>query len=293
MKREDRKKQIENNNRLFLTYNKYKLLSLNMFRWEGLPETIKSRHIESALFNYGLCIIIDDPDLGYISVPCNFTANMNINYEPTQVATCGYNYIKTINYMSETQKDKCQLILNNDLAIGNEAYIYDYAIRMYEVEQCIRANINQQKFPWFVNADPKTKLTLETMFRKVDNFEPFILANKQSGIETLEVLTSNTPYVADKLNEYKFELEREILTFHGLNNNFEKKERLLTNEVDSNNDYIARNVDVQYKNRLKAAEEMNKKFGWNVKVINLNQEQKEKDLQFEIKLQNQGGEENE
>ena len=50
---------------------------------------------------------------------------------------------------------------------------------------------------------------------------------------------------------------------------------------------------MKYKNRLKAAEEMNKKFGWNVKVINLNQEQKEKELQLEINLQNQGGEENE
>ena len=62
------------------------------------------------------------------------------------------------------------------------------------------------------------------------------------------------------------ELEREILTFFGLNNSFEKKERLLVDEVNSNNDYINRNVDIMYANRQVACEELNKKFGLNVKV---------------------------
>ena len=171
-------------------------------------------------------------------------------------------------------KDKCQLILNNDLAIGNENYIFDYAERMFEVENCIRVNINQQKFPWFVNTTPNNKKTMETMFQKVLNGEPYILGSKDQ-IGNVEVLTLNTPYIADKLNEYKYELEREVLSFHGLNNNFEKKERLLVDEVNSNNDFIDRNVELMYRQRKLACEQMNKKFGWNVKVINLNEEAKE------------------
>ena len=113
------------------------------------------------------------------------------------------------------------------------------------------------------------------MFEKVDNLEPLILADKSIITEGIQVLTTNTPYVADKLNEYKFELEREILTFLGLNNNFEKKERLLTNEVDSNNQFIEANIEIQYKNRLIAQEYLNNKFGWNCKVIKVGQENKE------------------
>ena len=270
MKIDDRKRIIENNYRLNLIYNKYKMLSLNMFRWEGLPETIESRHIENSLFNYGLCLIVNDEDMGFISVPCNYGAYMNVNGVPTEVMTCGFNYIKTFKYMRE-DKDKCQLILNNDLAIGNECYIFDYAQRMFEVENCIRVNINQQKFPWFVNTTPNNKKTMETMFQKVLNGEPYILGSKDQ-IGNVEVLTLNTPYIADKLNEYKYELEREVLSFHGLNNNFEKKERLLVDEVNSNNDFIDRNVELMYRQRKLACEQMNKKFGWNVKVVNLNEE---------------------
>ena len=89
------------------------------------------------------------------------------------------------------------------------------------------------------------------------------------------------------LNEYKFELEREILTFLGLNNNFEKKERLLTNEVDSNNQFIDANIEIQYKNRLIAQDYLNSKFGWNCKVINVAQERKEVEIDG-IDLENDG-----
>ena len=273
MKSEERKRILDNNFRLGLIYNKYKMLSLNMFRWEGLPQTIESRHIENSLFNYGLCLIVNDDDLGFISVPCNYGAYMNVNNVPTEVITCGFNYIKTFDYIRK-DKNKCQLILNNDLAIGNEQYIFDYAQRMFEVENCIRVNINQQKFPWFVNTTPNNKKTLETMFQKVLNGEPYILGSKDQ-IGNVEVLTLNTPYIADKLNEYKYELEREILSFHGLNNNFEKKERLLVDEVNSNNDFIDRNVELMYRQRKLACEQMTKKLGWNVKVVNLNEEAKE------------------
>ena len=247
-------------------YDYYKMLALNMFTWENLPETMNSRYIENALFEHGLCLVNNDENLGFISVPCNYGANMNINGESTEVITSGYNYIKTINYINN--KD-CVLIRNNDLAKATRDYIANYAERMLEVEMCIRANINQQKFPWFINATEKTKKSLEIIFDKVENFEPFILANKEIGLgdNALEVLTMPTPFVADKLNQYKYELEREILTFLSLNNNFEKKERLLTDEINSNNDFISTNAMLMYKNRLQACKEINKKFGLNVKVL--------------------------
>ena len=213
---------------------------------------------------------------------------MNVNNVPTEVITCGFNYIKTFDYIRK-DKNKCQLILNNDLAIGNEQYIFDYAQRMFEVENCIRVNINQQKFPWFVNTTPNSKKTMEEMFKKVMNGDPYILGSKDQ-IGSVEVLTLNTPYVADKLNEYKYELEREVLSFHGLNNNFEKKERLLVDEVNSNNDFIDRNVELMYRQRQLACESLNKKFGWNVRVINLNEETKDKQ---KLKLDNMEGNNNE
>ena len=63
----------------------------------------------------------------------------------------------------------------------------------------------------------------------------------------VDVFNLNVPFVADKLMQYRFETEREIYTLFGFNNNFEKKERLLTDEVNVNNDFINCNIDSMYK----------------------------------------------
>ena len=82
----------------------------------------------------------------------------------------------------------------------------------------------------------------------------------------VDVFNLNVPFVADKLLQYRFETEREIYTLFGFNNNFEKKERLLTDEINVNNDFINCNIDSMYKKRKQFAELMNAKYGWNVQV---------------------------
>lgn len=254
--------KFENFTRL---YNKYKLLALNMFTWENLPETCESRYIENALYQNGLCLFIKDNTLGFITVPCNYTSKMNVNGECIEVNTSGYNYVKKFDVIKNKE---CELIRNNDLSLNTHDVVFNYAERMLEVEMCIRANINQQKFPYFINATEKTKKSLEIIFKKVDNFEPFILANKELDLMNggLDVLTTAVPFIADKLNDYKYELEREILTYFSLNNTIEKKERMIVDEVNSNNDYISTNAMLMYKTRLDACKKINKKFGLNIKV---------------------------
>ena len=59
----------------------------------------------------------------------------------------------------------------------------------------------------------------------------------------------------------------ELLTFLGINNsNTDKKERLLVDEVNSNNDFILVNIDHMYDERKRAVEEINKKFNLNITV---------------------------
>lgn len=268
-----------NERHLARLYNRYKLLALNMFEWRNLPKTIESRHIEHALYGMGKALFFEHKDLGLICLPCAYSSEFNVYGEANKYIVSGYGYSKIIE-----KGEKAQIILNNDLGIANDEYVRDYSIKMYEVERCINANIKQQKFPYFINGSREQKLSLQKMFEKVEDGEPYIYGNKQIGIDSIEVLKLETPYIVDKLNHYKYELEREILTFFGLNNNYEKKERLLVDEVNSNNDFISRNVDIMYKNRLLACEEINKKFGLNIEVVKLNDdgEKSEKDRENEV-----------
>ena len=255
---------------------KFEIIALNLFSWENLPPTIEERYIEKALFNKGLVCLVDDENFGQIVVGCNYSQNMNIWGEPTEVITTGYNYIKTFSientlntntYLEFGNKNAivCQ---NNDLAISTREILEYYVNKLVEVELSTFTNVYLQKFPFLINTTKDNEMTMKTLISKVDKGEPYIMYNKKIADLTtaVDVFNLNVPFVADKLLQYRFETEREIYTLFGFNNNFEKKERLLTDEVNVNNDFINCNIDSMYKKRKQFAELMNVKYGWNVQV---------------------------
>lgn len=255
---------------------KFEIIALNLFSWENLPPTIEERYIEKALFNKGLVCLVDDENFGQIVVGCSYSQNMNIWGEPTEVITTGYNYIKTFSientlntnaYLEFGNKNAivCQ---NNDLAISTREILEYYVNKLVEVELSTFTNVYLQKFPFLINTTKDNEMTMKTLISKVDKGEPYIMYNKKIADLTtaVDVFNLNVPFVADKLLQYRFETEREIYTLFGFNNNFEKKERLLTDEVNVNNDFINCNIDSMYKKRKQFAELMNRKYGWNVQV---------------------------
>ena len=242
-------------------YTHYKMLALNMFTWENLPDKLESRHIEKFLYEYGQVIFYDNKTFGKVCLPCSPTGALNIYSEPISVIVNSYLIHDTIPLTEGVR------ILNNDLIIPTDFYIRQYSEKMAEVEYAIDINVKQQKFPFFVETDKKNEYTMKQVFKQKDEGQPYIYANKKLGIGETTVHTLAVPYVVDKLNEYKYELEREILTFLGLNNTVEKEERLLVDEINSNNDFIERNVELMFKNRQFACKKINEMLGTNIRVV--------------------------
>lgn len=259
---------------------KFEIIALNLFSWENLPPTIEERYIEKALFNKGLVCLVDDNNFGQIVVPCNYSQNMNIWGEPTEVITTGYNYIKSFNIENtvnttytrnndnEDRLNSAIVCQNNDLAISTREILEYYVNKLVEVELSTFTNVYLQKFPFLINTTKDNEMTMKTLISKVDKGEPYIMYNKKIADLTtaVDVFNLNVPFVADKLLQYRFETEREIYTLFGFNNNFEKKERLLTDEINVNNDFINCNIDSMFKKRKQFAELINAKYGWNVQV---------------------------
>ena len=102
---------------------------------------------------------------------------------------------------------------------------------------------------------------------------PFIFGNKQFDISNkLNVLKTDAPYIVDKLDVHKHQIFNDALTVLGIDNaNTDKKERLITNEVESNEELIKYYLNCFYKTRKKACDEINEKFGLDIE-IELNKE---------------------
>ena len=57
-----------------------------------------------------------------------------------------------------------------------------------------------------------------------------------------------------------------MLTFLGINTTIEKKERLLQDETNANNEQITLNVEIGLRERERACEEINDRFGLELSV---------------------------
>ena len=139
-----------------------------------------------------------------------------------------------------------------------------FALRLYEAEQTAMVNIKAQKTPVLLLMDEKQRLTMENIYSQYDGNKPVIFGDKNSlGENVIKAINTQAPFIADKIIDYKKEIWNEALTFLGINNIMvDKKERLITDEANSNNELINLNLQSYLAPRQEACKQFNEKFGF-------------------------------
>lgn len=249
-----------NNNATYIDYlNRLRLLATSLFTWENLDKVCgygASRFLEQALFDNGRACFVKDGKLGFMALKVNPSDKLNVYNLPTRVMAWSIGYEKNFDF------DDVVYIMNNELQLPTSQTINLIAYRLYETERTIDTNLIAQKTPVLIEGDTKTILTLKNVYMQYSGNTPFIFGNKQFDISNkLNVLKTDAPYLIDKLTIHKHELWNEALTYLGIDNaNTDKKERLITDEVESNNDLINFYLNCFYKTRKEACDLINEKF---------------------------------
>lgn len=242
-------------------YDRLKLIAVSMFEWHDLPETLNARHLENTLFLYGRALFFFDEELGILNSRCTPSGQLNFYDEPVSYTAYSTIYSKIYN------RDESVLVRNNYLERPTDVTVMMYASRLTEIQRTIDVNLNAQKTPVMVWVDEKNRLTMLNLYKQYEGNTPFIMGGKSLSSEGIKVLKTEAPYVIDKLQIYKQQLNDEILTFFGVNNaNSEKRERLITDEVNANNEAISINAESMLLTRQEACDAFNKKYGYNISV---------------------------
>lgn len=239
-----------------------KLLALTVFKWNNLPETVNERFLEETLFNKGKILFFNDTSLGFLVLPCNAESDLNIYGEPIKWRVNTHKYNASIPAVNSV------LIRNNDLEIGSINQVVAFSQRLAETEKTIDINVKAQKTPVLILTDDKQKLTMTNAYKQYADGAPVIFADKNLlNADAIKVLRTDAPFIVDKLDTHKMNLWNEALTFLGIQNaNTDKRERLIVDEVNANNQHVAQSVNIMLKAREKAVEEINSLFGLNVSV---------------------------
>lgn len=238
-------------------YYRLMLLAKARFEWCGLPEEIDEKWIEKILYSEGRCIFYHDKTLGYMVTSCTDSGTFNPYDEPTSLTPVATNYI------SEAKENNvdCVLIRNNDEMIPTFMTVRLYATRLTDIQRTQDVNINAQKTPVLIVGSEKQKNTLKQVYVKWSGNEPVIMGDKSLDTNLLKTLNTQAPIVFDKLQIQKHGIWNECMTFLGVNNaNMDKRERLVDDEVQANNQQIELSAHVMLKSRQKACELINKMF---------------------------------
>ena len=280
------------NNATVIDYaDRLQMLAISLFSWEGLDDVFgfgASRFLEIALYRFGKACFVKDPELGNLVLNAAPSGKLNLYYLPTKINAYSTGYSKQYDF----DADNFVYIMNNELQKPTVETLSLFARRLYEVERTMDVNLQAQKTPILIEGDKNTLLTLKNVYMNYSGNTPVIYGNKNFDLTNkVNVLRTDAPYLIDKLENYKHELWNDCMTFLGIKNaNTSKKERLITSEVESNDDLINYYLNCFYKTRKQACDILNEKFGLDIKVT-LNKDVL--DLLAETKFNIESGDEDE
>lgn len=248
------------NNETYAQYfNRLTELSISMFEWKNIPDSIDARFLELALFGDGQAIFFKDDVLGFLALRCMIGGVWDVYQIPSTRRAYAAN-----GYQMDLNPDNSVIIYNNLLRTNSTLDVSVFAKRLWELDRTIDVNCKAQKTPVLILCDEKQRLTMKNLYMKYDGNEPFIFGDSSLanyGDLLFRVLKTDAPYIADKLYQLKTQIWNEALTYLGISNvNITKKERLITDEVQRNQGGTIASRYSRLEARRQACEKINRMF---------------------------------
>ena len=263
---------------LILNERFFERLFDSLFKVEDLPDTMDINFINWTLNRYGYITLLRADDGTRRSLQ-GAISGVDVYNRPM--------FFESVNPVSQYSGLRrmidvdCIVLrntLNNRFTRPIMPIIEKYAIQLTEIEKSIMCAIYNSRVSSVFNAhDDAERQKIAAAFDKVAEGNPFIITNALTPAEQLrgassrplieQLNNSRNSYVLDLLLRDRWTIICNFLTEIGVNNNpFEKAERQITDEVNSNNDllYIA-NFEFLEARRV-GWEKFNEMFGENVKI---------------------------
>ena len=214
-------------------YNAYLLRLIDIacasIEWLGLPETIDARTLELTLLGSARALVFEDEIVGPLALPFNMYGG---NFDVYGVPIKREAYSRFNNYRVERTNKNSVIIYNNYTRTATLPMLCRYAECLQFIDAIIGINVNAQKTPVLIRASQDEMLTMKNLYMKYDGNQPFIFGTKSLPTQQFGVLKTDAPFLSLDLYSLKQKYWNEALTFIGVPNVEEKKERRIQYEVN-------------------------------------------------------------
>ena len=233
---------------------KYFNLFMGAYRFKGISEEQQHYILKKLFFDGKIsAFIVEGTKLGIDEVPSTYNEYPNGMIAFVPFAPCEYNImdfpvrVNLVQVRGATFIPHTIQVVDKDVVLcyiqrnkrSIEAMVEFFVQKIVDVEMTIKNNLKALKTPFFVATTPENEQKMKQLWDKINNDDD-VLYLSSSEIEAIKVLQTGTQFTIDKLYAYKQALENECLTYLGIDNLgiMEKKEHMISDEVNSNNDLI-------------------------------------------------------
>lgn len=250
--------QMSNMQTYISTRNRMIDLAEIVIKIKNLPLHLNPFRIyKNLLFKGSVCFFVDD-ELGMLyALPWISMGGIDPQGFPTKVQCYGEN-----GYQSKIlERGEFVIMYDNTSFRSILPDLYQFAERYANAVRTQDVNIKQQKTNRIWKTVSGQELTLSNMLNNIDENCDNVITYDGLDLDETQSILSPAPYVTDKLDEYKANLWNEFLTFIGVSNiSINKKERMITDEVNKLQGGTICSKSVRYESRAYAIEQINEIF---------------------------------
>ena len=261
---------VLSNERLQIEYKTWCLKKLfGAFEFSGVPDIWDYDYFLTNLFVHGYLAITDTP-IGVIPLRCGITG-VDVFEHPTTAVFANPvldNFERNL-YGNNPATD-CALIKIQYDYMGVMPIVERYAALLALCDNSIAVNLRNSKVAFIGLVSSKQQAaTFEKLYRDIDSGKPAIYAKKGNDLTTDDIYYNHVreTYIANDVQLLKQSIKNDFLTEVGLNNaNTDKRERLIVDEVNANNDEVQANVQHWLDNIREGLKRANTLFNLDVSV---------------------------
>ena len=236
---------------------------VRIFKWNNSPKNLPQREIEKYAIALGFCGFVNDKKCGYM------VSNGGMS-GPTQYD----DVFKNFTYSRPTAKGgtvtigkDCVIIRNTSMMNPLSGLIRKSASQLAHADITLRAAlVNYRANEVFSADDDSTAESINAYYTSLyeGNLKAIVDYSLINGVKNL----SSSKSYADllKLTDVKNEIMRSFFAEIGIRQKSDKRERLVTEEVESDSMMLLFNIHDMLEQRQKACEEINKIFNLNMSV---------------------------
>ena len=228
---------------------------MRLFTWEGLP--FPQRELEFNLMARGSVGIFDVN--GLFASQCGLTG---VTEYPDKFIYAIYANPKKGNGMKKIDKE-CVIIYNDDLMTSLVPFVSRYSNLLAHADLSLQiALINSRSMGALVAPNATVAESIKEWYNALKKGKMLAILDDES------MVTDSYPSTNTILDFYTAQ-QNILKSFYndlGVKYTTEKKERLITDEVNSDSDMLLINVNAMLENRKKACEDIKKIFGIDVTV---------------------------